>query len=75
MNCLESDGFAPAHRLTRRPTLWAQAVVKPTPKGTTVNEIIESALAQYARLEASSDDNNGQVRRFDVFDVLQNKLA
>ena len=32
-------------------------MTKPTPKGTTVNEIIESAFTQYARLEASCDDS------------------
>ena len=58
---LESEGFVPAHRLTKRPTPWNQAVGKLTPKGTTVNEVIESAFARYARLEASCDkDEEGE---------------
>ena len=55
--CLESYGFVPAHRITKRPTPWSQAVGKATPKGTIVNEVIECAFAQYARLEASRDDD------------------
>ena len=60
--CLESDGFVPSHRLTRRRTPWTQAVTKPIPKGTAVNEIIEFAFAQYVRLvdlpeQASYDDS------------------
>ena len=43
--CLESYGFVPAHRITKKPTPWSQAVGKPTPKGTIVNEVIESAFA------------------------------
>ena len=52
--CLENeDGFVPAHRLARKTTPWVQAAAKPTPKGATVNEVMESAFIKYARLEAS----------------------
>ena len=55
---MDGDGFIPAHRLARKTTPWAQAAAKPAPKGTTVNQIMESAFAKHARLEASRSNGD-----------------
>ena len=59
--CLESEGgFVPAHRLARKTTPWAQAAAKLAPRGTTVNELMESAFTKYARLKASQSVNENE---------------
>ena len=51
--CLDGDGFTPSHRLARKPTPWNRAVVRPSPKGLMMGDILDSAFSKLRQLEAS----------------------
>ena len=51
--CLDGDGFTPSHRLAQKPTPWNRAIAKPSPKGLTVGDVLESTFSKLRRLEAS----------------------
>ena len=58
--CLDGDGFTPSHRLAQKPTPWSRAVVRPSPKGLVMGDVLGSAFSKLRQLEASENPDGAE---------------